>query len=61
MLMMICFRSRSSSHEREGAAGGQRELSRAARQRKMFQRNLTCSAPGSAEAEDNLSLEEIIR
>ena len=31
------------------------------RRRKMFQRNLTCSAPGSAEMDEERNLEDIIR
>ena len=51
------MRSRSSSQERE--AGG-----RAARNRKLFQRNLTCSAPGSTDSDDEVvsrAAEDVIR
>ena len=59
LLGMISWsvRSRSSSQERE--QGG-----RAARNRKLFQRNLTCSAPGSTDSEEEVvsrAFEDVIR
>ena len=51
-------RSRSSSQERGENVG------RAARNRKLFQRNLTCSAPSSTEIEEEVvsrAFEDVIR